>query len=209
MRLIFLGPPGAGKGTLSTLAKERLGIPHISTGDLFRAAIKQGTQLGRQVQEIVSTGGLVPDELTVAIVREKLDSPEVAKGFILDGFPRTVKQAEALSSFCKLDHVISFDLAREELLQRLGGRLVCKNCGAVYHRVNRPPKVEGVCDLCGGVVAVRPDDEPEAIVRRLDLYDEQTAPLLDYYQQKNILRRLDASPAPEVVLESLLAIIQA
>lgn len=207
MKLIFLGPPGAGKGTLSAMAKDRLGLPHISTGDLFRSAIKQGTPLGRQVQEIVSTGGLVPDALTVAIVREKLESPEVARGFILDGFPRTVAQAEALDGFCTLDWAISFELDRAELLNRLGGRMVCKNCGAVYHRVNRPPQVEGVCDLCGGAVVVRPDDEPAAIERRLDLYEEQTAPLIAYYEARNILRKLDASPAPEVVLEHLLRLL--
>ncbi len=208
MKLIFLGPPGAGKGTLSALAKERLGIPHISTGDLFRAAIKQGTPLGRQVQEIVTSGGLVPDELTTAIVREKLESPEAAAGFILDGFPRTVPQAEALETFCRIDHVVSFELGREELMNRLGGRMVCKNCGAVYHRFNRPPTVEGVCDLCGGQVVVRPDDEPAAVARRLDLYQEQTAPLIAFYDQRGLLRRLDAAPAPEEVLETLIRMLE-
>lgn len=207
MRLIFLGPPGAGKGTLSAMARDRLGIPHISTGDLFRVAIQQGTPLGQQVQAIVSSGGLVPDELTIALVREKLESPEAARGFILDGFPRTVPQAEALEGFCPIDHAVSFELAREELMRRLAGRLVCKRCGAVYHRFNKPPRTEGICDLCGGEVASRPDDEPQAVSRRLDLYEEQTAPLLKYYAEKGLLRRLDASPEPQRVLEALLTLL--
>ncbi len=207
MKLIFLGPPGAGKGTLSALAKELFKIPHISTGDLFRAAIKKGTVLGREVQTVVSTGGLVPDALTIAIVREKLDGPEVHDGFILDGFPRTVAQAEALETFCNLDWAISFELSREQILQRLGGREVCKNCGAVYHKTNVPTKVPGICDVCGGVVAVRPDDEPAAIIKRLDLYDQQTAPLLQFYTNKKILKTLDASPSPEEVMKELTSLL--
>lgn len=203
MNLIFLGPPGAGKGTLSTLAKEALTLPHISTGDLFRAAIKNQTPLGQKVKAIVDGGGLVPDEITIAIVQEKLATPELQSGYILDGFPRTVGQAEALSGFSKVTRVVNFVLADDEIVRRLSGRRVCKACGATYHVENLPPKTEGICDACGGELIIRKDDQPQNIRTRLAVYAEQTQPLIDYYRQRGLLVDLDAAPAPEAVLTAL------
>jgi len=206
MKLVFLGPPGAGKGTLSALAKEAFQLPHISTGDLFRAAIKNQTELGKKVKSIVDSGGLVPDQVTIEIVKEKLS--ELTKGFILDGFPRTVQQAEALQGFSDLEAVVNFELSRESLIQRLTGRVVCRSCGSVYHLTNLPPKVAGVCDSCGGELYTRKDDEASAIAQRLDVYDQQTQPLIDYYQSKGLLKDIDSSGSPESILETLKKVLE-
>lgn len=203
MKLIFLGPPGAGKGTLAVLAKEALNLPHISTGDIFRANIKEGTPLGLKVKKILDSGALVPDETTIEIVQDRLAKPDCHSGYLLDGFPRTVQQAQALDGFAKPEAVVNFVLADEIIIQRLSGRRVCKTCGASFHLQNLPPKKDGVCDHCSGELIQRPDDAPEAIQERLRVYKAQTEPLIDFYRQKGLLKDIDASPAPELVLEAM------
>ena len=197
MKLIFLGPPGAGKGTLAGLISKEYLIPQISTGDIFRDAIKRETELGKKVKEIVGRGDLVPDELTVSLVRERLAQPDAKKGYILDGFPRTIPQAEALGSFQKLDAVVDFAIDDALVIERLSGREICKNCGAIYHVKNMPSKVKGVCDRCGGPTYTRPDDSLESIKNRLQVYREQTEPLIAYYSKKNLIRKIDSSKSPE------------
>jgi adenylate kinase len=197
MKLIFLGPPGAGKGTLAGLVSKEYSIPQISTGDIFRDAIKRETELGKKVKEIVGRGDLVPDELTVSLVRERLAQPDALKGYILDGFPRTIPQAEALGTFQKLDAVVDFAIDDALVIERLSGREICRNCGAIYHVKNMPTKVKGVCDKCGGPTYTRPDDSLESIKNRLQVYREQTEPLIAYYSKKNLIRKIDSSKSPE------------
>jgi len=184
MNLIFLGPPGAGKGTLAVKAIEILGVPQISTGSIFRTAIADGTPLGLKVKAIIDAGKLVDDETTIALVKERLAKDDVKKGYILDGFPRTIPQAEALAGFSKVDKVINFDIPDSGVLARLGGRRVCRKCGFNFHTIFNKPKKEGVCDHCGGEVYIRDDDKPEAVQKRLEVYRAQTAPLIDYYRGK-------------------------
>jgi adenylate kinase len=193
MNLIFLGPPGAGKGTLAGQAKVLLNVPHISTGDIFRGAMAAGTELGKKVKAIIESGGLVDDETTIALVKERLFQADAQSGYILDGFPRTIPQAEALSNFSKLDYVVNFVISDDKVLQRLGGRLVCRKCGYNYHAINNPPKVPGVCDKCGGEVYKRPDDSDESIKKRLEVYRSQTEPLIDYYRKKGLIADIDAN----------------
>lgn len=202
MNLIFLGPPGAGKGTLAARAVEILGIPQISTGAIFRAAIAAKTPLGLKVKAIIDEGKLVDDETTVALVRERLSQDDTKKGYILDGFPRTIAQAEALATFSKIDKVVNFDIPDAAVIERLSGRRVCKNCGANYHVLFQKPKKEGICDSCGGELYIRDDDRSEAIQKRLEVYRAQTAPLIEYYRQKGLLVDVDARPAVEVVEEN-------
>jgi len=197
MKLIFLGPPGAGKGTLAVIVSKEYGIPQISTGDIFRDAIKRETELGKKVKEIVGRGDLVPDELTVSLVRERLTQADAQKGYILDGFPRTIPQAEALEKFQKLDAVVNFSISDEQVVKRLSGREICKSCGAIYHVTNMPSKVKGVCDKCGGPVYVRPDDSLESITNRLDVYRKQTEPLIGFYRGRALLKDIDSSKSPE------------
>lgn len=208
MKLVFLGPPGAGKGTLAALAKEAFGVVHISTGDIFRANIKGGTPLGMKVKAILDTGGLVPDEITVEIVEDRLKKPDAQAGYLLDGFPRTVGQAESLAAFDSIDAVINFELSAAEITKRLSGRRTCPNCGAGYHVTSLPPKVDGVCDKCGSKLVRRPDDEPEAIERRQRVYFRETQPLIDWYKNKGLLKNVDASPSPEAILDELKAILK-
>lgn len=203
MNILLFGPPGAGKGTQSSLLIERKGMKHISTGDLFRSAIKNKTPLGLKVKETMDRGQLVSDDLTVGLVEEALSALE-GKSFILDGFPRTVAQAEALAQLLKrknltLDRVISLQVPNELLMGRLTGRRVCKNCGTTYHIDAKPPKVAGVCDVCGGEVLQRPDDRPEAISTRLEAYDSSTRPLKAYYKDRQILREIDGTGDTEDV----------
>jgi adenylate kinase len=200
MKLIFLGPPGAGKGTLAAAVSKEYGIPQISTGDIFRDAIKRETELGKKVKEIVGRGDLVPDELTVSLVRERLDQPDAAGGYILDGFPRTIPQAEALDGFQSMDAVVNFAISDSIVIERLSGREICKSCGAIYHVKNMPSKVKGVCDKCGGPLYTRPDDTLESITNRLDVYKKQTEPLIKYYRKKKLLRDIDSSKSPEATL---------
>lgn len=199
MKLVFLGPPGAGKGTLSSLASSRLGLPHISTGDLFREAVRNETELGKQVKGIMAEGKLVPDDLTIALVRERLSRPDAAEGWILDGFPRTIPQAEALQTISPVDLVVDFDVSDDLILFRLTGRRVCGSCGKIYHVATMPPKAEGLCDVCGQALLIRPDDREEAIRTRLSAYRLQTKPLVDWYGTKGLLSRIDGSEKPEAV----------
>lgn len=201
MRMVFLGPPGAGKGTIAKLAKDYFGIPHISTGDLFRENIKNETELGLQVKSILASGGLVPDSVTIEMVRNRLAESDCKKGFILDGFPRTIPQADALAEMTTLDAVVDFQLSREEVVKRLSGRRLCPSTGRSYHIIYNPPKIEGKDDETGEDLIQRPDDREEAIVHRLEVYDEQTAPLIDYYKKKGLIRDVDASAKPSEVFE--------
>ncbi|HCG64342.1 MAG TPA: adenylate kinase [Sphaerochaeta sp.] len=209
MNLVFLGPPGAGKGTIAAIAKEKLGVPHISTGDLFRAAIKNETELGKQVKSILASGELVPDSVTVEMVRERFLDKDTEDGFILDGFPRTISQADSLADMKRIDHVVNFLLDREEIVKRLSGRRMCKSTGRIYHVVYNPPKMEGIDDETGEPLIQRDDDKEDAILNRLEVYDRQTAPLISYYKEKGLLRDIDAKGSPEAVLAQMLAAIGA
>ncbi len=196
MNILFMGPPGAGKGTQAERIVEQFGVPHISTGDAFRLAMKQGTPLGLKAKEYVDQGLLVPDEVTNGIVRDRLDEPDCRKGFLLDGFPRTLAQAHALDEMLnemgrQIDHVINLKVDRGLLLARLTGRRICKSCGSTYHVIFNPPKQEGVCDKCGGELYQRSDDTEEKVGTRLDEYTSKTAPLLEYYGSKGLLREVD------------------
>ena len=203
MRLVFLGPPGAGKGTIAAKAKLVYSIPHISTGDLFRANIKNGTELGRRVQAILAAGDLVPDEVTIDMVRERLKEEDALNGFILDGFPRTIAQADALGAMTDLDRVVNFVLDKEDIVKRLSGRRVCKSTGRTYHILYNPPKVEGIDDESGEMLIQRDDDKEEAIRNRLEVYEASTAPLIAYYRDKGLLVDIDASKSPDEVLSSM------
>lgn len=203
MNLIFLGPPGAGKGTIAVRVKESYHIPHISTGDLFRAHIHNKTEIGTQVQAILDSGELVPDELTIEMVRQRLQEDDSRDGFILDGFPRTIPQAEALESFAHIDGVLNFELSKESIVKRLSGRRIAKQSGKVYHIHYNPPKVEGKCDESGETLIQRPDDKPEAIENRLEVYQRQTAPLINYYAEKKLLIAIDAEPSADEVFRQV------
>jgi adenylate kinase len=202
MKLIFLGPPGAGKGTLAVKAVEILNVPQISTGSIFRAAIAAQSPLGLKVKEIIDSGKLVDDETTIALVKERLAMDDVQKGYILDGFPRTIPQAQALETFSTIDKVINFDIPDSGVLERLGGRQVCRKCGFNFHKVFTKTSKEGICDHCGGEVYVRDDDKPEAVQKRLEVYRAQTAPLIDYYREKGLLLDIDARPMVDEIVVS-------
>jgi len=203
MNLVFLGPPGAGKGTIAALAKEYYHIPHISTGDLFRSNIKNETVLGKQVKEILASGGLVPDSITIAMVKERLKDADTKKGYILDGFPRTVPQADALALMSKVDAVVNFVLSDEKIIKRLSGRRVCKSTGKTYHVIYNPPKKEGIDDETGEPLIQRDDDKPEAIANRLKVYASSTEPLIGYYRNKNLIVDLSADDTPEEIMKAL------
>ena len=197
MNLIFLGAPGAGKGTLAGLLSKDYGVPQISTGDLFRAAVKDDSELGRQVKGIMEKGELVPDSLTVELVRERLAKPDAQHGYILDGFPRTAAQADALAEFQKIDAAVNFSISDELVIRRLSGRRVCRSCGAIYHIDNMPPKKAGTCDACGGELYIRDDDKIDSIRNRLRVYKEQTEPLIAYYRNAQLLLEIDSSKSPQ------------
>lgn len=208
MNLMFLGPPGAGKGTVASRLAEDKGIPHISTGDIFRAAIRDETELGKKVKAILDKGDLVPDELTVSLVRERLGQPDAQKGYILDGFPRTIGQADALAQFSSLDKVLNFQIADSEVVKRLSGRRIHKPSGRTYHVEFNRPKVAGKDDVTGEDLIQRPDDTEEAIKNRLDVYKKQTAPLIDYYEKKELLVNVDATGTPDEVYQTVLGIVE-
>jgi adenylate kinase len=193
MNLMLLGAPGAGKGTQSKMLQEKLGIPQISTGDMLRAAKQARTPLGLKAESYMAAGKLVPDEVVVGLIRERLSQPDVKKGFILDGFPRNVAQAESLDQLLndmnvKVDGVVTLEVPEEELIRRLSGRRTCPKCGAGYHLQFSPPKVEGICDQCGGHLVQREDDREETIRRRLKVYRDQTAPMIDFYKKQGVLK---------------------
>ena len=203
MKMVFLGPPGAGKGTVASKAKEYYKIPHISTGDLFRSNIKNETALGLQVKSILASGGLVPDSITIEMVRNRLAEPDCANGFILDGFPRTIPQADALAEMTDLDAVVDFQISAEEVVERLSGRRMCPSTGRIYHILFNPPKVEGKDDETGEDLIQREDDKEEAIKHRLDVYVAQTQPLIDYYKGKGLIREVKTNNdlTPDEVFE--------
>lgn len=213
MNLIFLGPPGAGKGTQAKKLLTRFAIPQISTGEIFRAAMKEGTKMGLLAKSFIDKGELVPDDVVVGIVAERLTAPDCEKGFLLDGFPRTLPQAEALDKVLagqgrKLDHVVALDVADGELMARLTGRRVCRACGAEFHVVFKAPKTEGLCDLCGGEVYQRSDDNETSIGKRLTEYHRQTKPLLDYYRPRGLVRKVDGLGEFDVVFTRLVAALE-
>ena len=203
MNVIFLGPPGAGKGTQAVRVGERLGIPQISTGDILRRAMKEGTPTGLAAKSYVDKGLLVPDEVVIAIVRERLAMEDCRKGYILDGFPRTVPQAEALAQFAQIDAVIDIEVSDEKLTERLSGRRVCLNCGGTYHVSTLGGKT--TCAKCGNELIQRNDDKAETVLSRLSVYHAQTAPLIDYYAQLGLLRTIDGAQPMEACFEAILS----
>jgi adenylate kinase len=207
--MVFLGPPGVGKGTQAAELARELGLVHLSTGDLLRAAVAEGSELGRAADGHMRAGRLVPDELVVEILRERLRRSDAAAGYILDGFPRTLSQAETLGRFARLDVVISLELDPKVLIERLTGRRLCPKCGSVYNLNTRPPRESGRCDRDRAELILRPDDRPEAVEVRLKVYEEQTAPLLDYYRRLGLLRPLDASGTPAEVALRLRRLVSA
>jgi adenylate kinase len=198
-RVIFLGPPGVGKGTQAAALAKTLGVPHLSTGDLLRAAVAARTPLGLEAQGHMDAGRLVPDDLVLRILRERLAAPDARAGFLLDGFPRNLAQAEKLEEITPIEAVLSFELPAHLLVERLAGRRICPKCNTVYNVATRPPKTAGRCDLDGTELVQRPDDLPAAISTRLAVYAEQTAPLMSYYRKKGLLRSVDAQGSPEEV----------
>jgi len=213
MRIVLVGPPGAGKGTQAKLLEQAHQIPQISTGDILRAAVKQETSRGRQAKAYMDQGELVPDQLVTDIVEERLVAEDCRRGFILDGFPRTVAQAEALAQGLArqgehLDAVMSVEVPREELVRRLSGRQVCRECGAMYHRIFSPPVHEGVCDKCQGMLYQRSDDQEETVAARLEVYARSTAPLLTYYRQRGLLREVEGMGSPEEVFARIVSCLQ-
>lgn len=206
--LVLMGLPGAGKGTQAEMIVDKYGIPHISTGDMFRAAIKEGTELGKKAKQFMDEGQLVPDEVTIGIVRERLAKPDCQKGFLLDGFPRTVPQAEALDEILKdmkrnIDYVIHIDVDRDILMERLTGRRICRDCGATYHLVFNPPKQANVCDKCSGELYQRDDDNEETVSNRLEVNIKQQQPLLDYYRNRGVLKTIDGNRKIEEVFQEV------
>ena len=214
MKLIMLGAPGAGKGTQAKLIADKYQIPHISTGDIFRANIKDGTELGMKAKSYMDAGGLVPDELVIDLVVDRLTWEDPKNGYVLDGFPRTIPQAEALTKALaekgeKIDAAIDIDVPDENIINRMGGRRACVSCGATYHIVNIPPKVEGKCDKCGADLILRDDDKPETVKNRLEVYHEQTQPLIDYYKAEGVLKEVDGTVDMNDVFNAIVQILGA
>lgn len=198
MKIVMLGAPGAGKGTQAKMIASKYHIPHISTGDIFRANIKEGTELGNKAKSYMDQGLLVPDELVVDLVVDRLTWDDAKEGYVLDGFPRTIPQAEALTKALAekeevLDHAINIEIPDQNIIERMGGRRACVACGATYHIVNIPPQIEGKCDKCGAELILRDDDKPETVRKRLEVYHDQTQPLIDYYRNEGVLKEVDGT----------------
>lgn len=214
MNIILIGPPGAGKGTQAKRMIDRLGVPQISTGDMFRAAVKEGSPMGKKAKEYMDKGALVPDDVVIGVVKERFEKPDVKKGFILDGFPRTLDQAKALDKLLNdmdsgLDHVVVIEVPDDNLVGRLTGRRTCRGCGYMHHVQFDPPKKEGVCDKCGGELYLRDDDKEATIRDRLSTYHAQTSPLIDYYSTKGIVRKIDGTRSMEDVNKDIFKAIGA
>ena len=212
MKIIMLGAPGAGKGTQAKKIAAKYGIPHISTGDIFRVNIKNGTELGKKAKTYMDQGLLVPDELVVDLVVDRVSQDDCTKGYVLDGFPRTIPQAEALDKALeakgqKMDYAIDVDVPDENIVKRMGGRRACLNCGATYHIVFNPTKVEGRCDACGSETVLRDDDKPETVQKRLTVYHDQTQPLIEYYNAQGILKSVDGTKPMDDVFAAIVAIL--
>ena len=212
MKIIMLGAPGAGKGTQAKKIAAKYGIPHISTGDIFRANIKEGTELGKKAKTYMDQGLLVPDELVVDLVVDRLQQDDCKKGYVLDGFPRTIPQAESLDAALakvgdKMEYAIDVNVPDENIVNRMGGRRACVGCGATYHIVYNPTKVEGICDACGEKLILRDDDNPETVQKRLGVYHEQTQPLIDYYTKAGILKEVDGTVDMEEVFQNIVQIL--
>ena len=212
MKIIMLGAPGAGKGTQAKMIAKEYGIPHISTGDIFRANIKEGTDLGKEAKTYMDAGQLVPDELTVKILLDRVAKDDCKDGYVLDGFPRTIPQAEVLDEALtklgdKIDFAIDVDVPDENIVRRMGGRRACVTCGATYHIEHVPPKSEGICDTCGSELILRDDDKPETVSNRLKVYHDQTQPLIDFYTKKGVLKSVDGTIDMMDVFASIKAIL--
>ena len=212
MNIVMLGAPGAGKGTQAKMIAAKYSIPHISTGDIFRANIKNGTELGKKAKEYMDQGLLVPDELTCDLVVDRISQADAANGYVLDGFPRTIPQAEALTNALKargqkIDHAIDVDVPDENIVSRMSGRRACVACGGTYHIVFNAPKKEGICDACGGELVLRADDKPETVQKRLNVYHEQTQPLIDYYQAAGALSEVDGTQDIDIVFADIVKIL--
>ena len=214
MKIIMLGAPGAGKGTQAKMLADKYDIPHISTGDIFRANIENGTELGTKAKEYMDKGLLVPDELTCDLVVDRIKQDDCAKGYILDGFPRTIPQAECLDNALnamndKIDYAVNVDVPDENIIKRMSGRRACVGCGATYHIVYNPTKEEGICDRCGKELILRDDDKPETVENRLNVYHEQTQPLIDYYNNKGVLQEVDGTKDMQEVFDAIVAVLEA
>ena len=214
MKIIMLGAPGAGKGTQAIKISEKYGIPHISTGDIFRANIKAGTELGMKAREYMDKGLLVPDELTTDLVVNRTSEPDCENGYVLDGFPRTIPQAECLKEALekrgeKVDFALNVDVPDENIVRRMSGRRACPKCGATYHIEYAAPKKEGICDRCDAELVTRDDDLPETVMKRLNVYHEQTQPLIDFYEKEGCLRSVDGTKSLEEVFEDIIGILEA
>ena len=212
MHIVLLGAPGSGKGTQAGIISQRLGAAHIASGDLFREAVNRGDELGRQVKSYMEKGLLVPDEITIRVISERLAASDCGQGFILDGFPRTVKQAKALDEALRqrgeeVEKVVYIKVSKEELVRRLGGRFTCRNCQTPYHEINSPPEVAGRCDRCGGELYQRPDDSPQTVRKRLKVYFAETAPVIDYYRKARKLVEIDGERGVEEVAQELIAVL--
>jgi adenylate kinase len=209
----MLGAPGAGKGTQAKMIAEKYGIPHISTGDIFRANIKNGTELGKEAKTYMDQGLLVPDELTVKILLDRVAQEDCKNGYVLDGFPRTIPQAEVLDKALselgdKIDYAIDVDVPDENIVKRMGGRRACLSCGATYHIEHVPPKKEGICDNCGSKLVLRDDDKPETVKNRLNVYHEQTQPLIEFYTKKGVLKTVDGTVDMQDVFKAIVSILK-
>jgi len=212
MKIIMLGAPGAGKGTQAIMIAEKYGVPHVSTGDMFRANIKNNTPLGVEAKKYMDQGQLVPDELTVKILLDRVAKEDCKNGYVLDGFPRTIPQAEVLENALKelndnIDYAIDVDVPDENIINRMGGRRACLKCGNTYHIKHIPPKKEGICDNCGEALVLREDDKPETVKKRLDVYHQQTQPLIDFYSERGLLKSVDGTKPMNEVFDSIVSIL--